>query len=279
MDNLPYVSIITPTFNKKSFFKLAINNFLSFEYPNDKLEWIILDDSDESIKDILPNDKRIKYYYYDEEMKKNLHKLFIENYNEKKQDYKKNSGRQNKILKNKKYKLLSYHKKQFRSNRIPLGMKRNLCVQYASYDIIIHMDDDDFYPPKSIITRVNELLNDDVDCVGCSSIAVFHINKMISAIYNPEKNLSDSNKISVGTLAYKKKFWNEKKFENQDIKDEGIHFLKKRKCKDLHWKNIIIALFHSKNDSNIKIFNTEPNGWHFYPLSDDLFTMITNLDI
>ena len=35
---LPKVSIITPTYNKKSFIPLAVHNFLSFDYPQDK--WV-----------------------------------------------------------------------------------------------------------------------------------------------------------------------------------------------------------------------------------------------
>ena len=62
-DDLPGVSIITPTHNHYEIFPLAVRNFYHFKYPRDKLEWIIIDDSDEkkSIKDYIPNDKRIKY--------------------------------------------------------------------------------------------------------------------------------------------------------------------------------------------------------------------------
>jgi len=287
--NLPKVSIITPTYNKKNFFKLAIHNFLSFEYPVDKLEWIILDDGDESIKDILPNDSRIKYYYYSKEIKEQIHKSFIESYKKKKEEYNKLSK---KNKKGKKYKLLKDHKKSFKGNRLPIGMKRNICVQYATTDYIIHMDDDDYYPPNSILHRVNELLlqqknNNSTDsiesfsCIGCSTIGAFHINKMISIMYTPSVEYSAAKKISVATLAYTKNFWNENHFENQDIINEGEYFLRKRKCYEINWKNVIVALFHSKNDQNIRMFNnlTESNGWHFGPLSDDLFTLIVNLDI
>ena len=278
MENLPKVSIITPTYNKKSFFPLAINNFLSFDYPEDKLEWIILDDGEENVKDTLPKDNRIKYYYYDKEAKDKLYHLFIENVNNKRAEYNKYSKRQKRINKVKKYKLLPEHKQGFKGNRIPLGMKRNICIQYATSDYIIHMDDDDLYPPKSIITRVKEMLENNVKCVGCSAIGCFHINKLISVIYTPNENYSDAKKIVTSTLAYTKDFWKEQKFENQDIKNEGEHFLKKRKCKVTHWKYIIVSLFHSKNDHNMKSFEGEANGWHYYPLSNELFTLITSLD-
>lgn len=63
-DLLPCVSIITPTYNRRKLFSMAIRNFQSFEYPPDKLEWIIIDDTydeNQSIKDILPKDYRIRH--------------------------------------------------------------------------------------------------------------------------------------------------------------------------------------------------------------------------
>ena len=57
-ENLPKVSIITPTYNRTKLFPLAINNFNNFDYPRNKLEWIIIDDStdEETIENILPVD-------------------------------------------------------------------------------------------------------------------------------------------------------------------------------------------------------------------------------
>ena len=52
-EELPRVSIITPTYNKRKFFKLAIRNFQKADYPKDKIEWIIVDDGEEEIKDLL----------------------------------------------------------------------------------------------------------------------------------------------------------------------------------------------------------------------------------
>ena len=61
-DKLPYVSIVTPTGNRRHLFTLAIRNFMSFTYPAHKLEWIIVDDGTQEIQDLIPKDSRIKYY-------------------------------------------------------------------------------------------------------------------------------------------------------------------------------------------------------------------------
>jgi hypothetical protein len=62
--DLPPVSIVTITYNRKKIFANAIRNFQIINYPSDKLEWIIVDDSDDnnSLSSILPEDSRIKYY-------------------------------------------------------------------------------------------------------------------------------------------------------------------------------------------------------------------------
>jgi len=62
---LPNVSIITPTKNRKIFFRLAITNFNNYIYPQEKLEWIIVDNGNEDLEDILPKDYRIKYIKVD----------------------------------------------------------------------------------------------------------------------------------------------------------------------------------------------------------------------
>lgn len=51
---LPYVSIITVTRNRKHMFPIAIQNWLQFTYPRDKLEWVIIDDSDKPNQDLHP---------------------------------------------------------------------------------------------------------------------------------------------------------------------------------------------------------------------------------
>ena len=49
----PSVSIVTHTANKGELFKLAVHQFLNFDYPRDKLQWVILDYGKEKIKKYL----------------------------------------------------------------------------------------------------------------------------------------------------------------------------------------------------------------------------------
>jgi len=61
---LPTVTVVTPTCNRHDNFEIAIRNYKSFNYPRNKLCWIILDDSsDDSLKNQIPDDKSIRYIY------------------------------------------------------------------------------------------------------------------------------------------------------------------------------------------------------------------------
>lgn len=68
-DKLPFISIVTLTYNRPEFFTLMKLNYFGIDYPRDKLEWVIIDDSDdnESIeKNILnlePEKNNINYIY------------------------------------------------------------------------------------------------------------------------------------------------------------------------------------------------------------------------
>lgn len=62
---LPNISIITITRNRRKFLPLLVYNYQNIDYPQDKIEWIIIDDGDEEIKDLLPKKNNVKYVHLD----------------------------------------------------------------------------------------------------------------------------------------------------------------------------------------------------------------------
>lgn len=106
---LPFVSLCTPTFNRRPFIPYLIKCFLHQDYPKDKIEWIIIDDGTDPIEDLVKDIPQVKYFYYKEHML--------------------------------------------------LGKKRNLMHSKCSGDIIVYMDDDDYYPPERISHAVETLQN------------------------------------------------------------------------------------------------------------------------
>ena len=65
---LPFVSICTPTFNRRPFIPYSIKCFLHQDYPQDKMEWIIIDDGSDKVEDLFKDLPNVKYFYYDTKM-------------------------------------------------------------------------------------------------------------------------------------------------------------------------------------------------------------------
>ena len=68
--NIPFVSICTPTFNRRPFIPYTIKCIQSQDYPLDKIEWIIIDDGTDKIGDLVCDIPQVKYFSYDVVYKK-----------------------------------------------------------------------------------------------------------------------------------------------------------------------------------------------------------------
>ncbi len=64
MNEFPFVSICTPTFNRRPFICLLIEMIKLQNYPMNRLEWVIVDDGTDSIKDIVDGINFIEVRYF-----------------------------------------------------------------------------------------------------------------------------------------------------------------------------------------------------------------------
>ena len=64
----PFISICTPTYNRRPFISAMIKCFEHQTYPKDKMEWIIIDDGTDKIEDLVSHIPQVKYFKYDEKM-------------------------------------------------------------------------------------------------------------------------------------------------------------------------------------------------------------------
>ena len=196
-DDLPKISICTPTYNRRWIFPLAVRNFFNFIYPKEKVEWVILDDGEKSIEEVVPRDARVKYHYQKE--------------------------------------------------KSDISSKRNKLVELASNDVIVFMDDDDFYPPESLIARVKALIKygkKGVGCVGCIDVATFDIRvNKCSVCSNGISYLTES------SLAFTREFWKERSFRGGESASEYRYFMEYRQdnMRSLPFQFVTIALSHHKN--------------------------------
>lgn len=172
---IPFVSVCTPTFNRRPFIPIIFECFRNQTYPKQNIEWIIVDDGTDTIEDLIQNSNIPEIQYY-------------------------------KI-----------------SSKLTLGKKRNLSHSYCKGDIIVYMDDDDYYPPERISHAVEMLLtNPNVLCGGSSEIYTYfkNINKMIQfGPYGP-------NHATAGTFAFRKELLNITQYNEEQAIGEEREFLK-----------------------------------------------------
>jgi glycosyltransferase involved in cell wall biosynthesis len=68
----PFVSVCTPTFNRRPFIPIMFQCFLNQDYPQDRMEWIIVDDGTDSIQDLIDKSNISQIKYFREEKKMSL---------------------------------------------------------------------------------------------------------------------------------------------------------------------------------------------------------------
>lgn len=171
--NYPFISICTPTFNRRPFFNSIINCYLNQNYDRDKMEWIIIDDGTDKIEDLVIHIPGVKYFKYDTKM--------------------------------------------------TLGKKRNLMHEKCSGEIIIYMDDDDYYPCCRVSHAVDILLkNPDAMCAGSSEMYIYfkHIWTMYKfGPYGP-------NHATAATFAFRRELLKLTSYDDKASLAEEKHFLK-----------------------------------------------------
>jgi len=130
--------------------------------------------------------------------------------------------------------------------RMPVWEKRNLAVENASHEIIIHMDDDDYYLPESIYAKVKLLRkyqSQGYACLGSREIGIYHLIDNYSFIMK-------SQLMGEAGVAYFKQFWRDRPYKDRELKfGEGAYFLQGRTDQVLdlpYWFNLI-ALSHGNN--------------------------------
>lgn len=129
--------------------------------------------------------------------------------------------------------------------KLPLGKKRNVMHEHCSGDILVYMDDDDYYPPTRISHAVQKLQESDRLCAGSSMIHVYfsHLHKILE--FGPY----GVNHATAGTFAFKKELLSTCSYEETETLAEEAHFLKGFTIPmvQLDPKHVILVVSHSHN--------------------------------
>jgi len=115
---------------------------------------------------------------------------------------------------------IKYH---YLERKLPLGQKRNFSHYKSKGDILVYMDDDDFYPPERVSHAVHTLLKYPSFLIaGSSEIHVYfnHITQLVQ--FGPYR----SNHATAGTFAFKRKLLSITKYDDTAFFAEEKQFLK-----------------------------------------------------
>ena len=170
---LPFVSLCTPTFNRRPFIQFMIKCFQHQTYPKDRIEWIIIDDGTDRIEDLVKDIPQVKYFYYEEKML--------------------------------------------------LGKKRNLMHTKCTGDIIIYMDDDDYYPPERISHAVETLQqNPNFLIAGSSEMHIYFDSRNAVFQCGPYKQYHST----AATFAFRKELLLQTSYDDEIALSEENKFTK-----------------------------------------------------
>jgi glycosyltransferase involved in cell wall biosynthesis len=198
--NFPFVSVITPTYNRRKFIPSLIACYLSQTYPKNRMEWIVYDDGEDSVEDIftkfapkLPNLRYIR-----------------------------------------------------EAEKKTIGTKRNRLNVEARGDIIVAMDDDDYYFPERVQAVVTAFKQQPkVELAGSSEIYMyFSDSKEIYKLgpYNP-------NHATNGTMGWRKSYSDAHLYDETVTHAEEKSFLEsyKHPMIQLNPMKVMLVMSHSEN--------------------------------
>jgi glycosyltransferase involved in cell wall biosynthesis len=92
-------------------------------------------------------------------------------------------------------------------------------------------------------------------CVAATTIACYDLLKGISAVNVPPNDIPFSQRVSEATLTFYRPFWEEKGFPKDILVGEGEGFLQGREaaCLEIPPQQIIVAFSHGKNVSSRRV--------------------------
>lgn len=211
----PPLSLVTITYNRAKLFPLPIRNLLAQTYPLSLIEWIIIDDSTQDDGDLegmlncLPPQLRIKYVKYRLTNQSGVDTPGVDT---------------SSVAIHPQLEVIARTAKQL---PLSIGQKRNLGCQLTSHELIAFFDDDDYYYPVSLYSRMATLLSyPTADLVGVGNLDVYDVESYHSAQFH-------SPTLSEASMMFRKSFWEELPFPDsyQDGEGEGYWFTQSRRDK------------------------------------------------
>lgn len=212
--NYPFVSVLTPTYNRRRFIPHLIACYKAQTYPAHRMEWIVLDDGTDSVEDLfrgplvagIPNLRYIRL-----------------------------------------------------PEKLTIGAKRNRLNDAACGDIMVAMDDDDYYVPERVSAAVVAFRkNPRIELAGSSEVFMYYTD--IQTIYKlgPYTPTHATN----GTMAWRASYARAHRYDETVTHAEEKSYLEdyKHPMIQLDPMKVMLVMSHSENTFDKRQMRDQPDN-------------------
>ena len=227
----PYISVITLLYNRRKFFDLARHNMILTDYPKDKIQWVIVEDSDDINEQA--SDKIIQT---------------IEQFTGMDIQY------------------VPLLKRTPVSQKRNIGVEKSSYDIVLFMDDDDHYPETSFRRRVAWLTKHHMKPKATV----CTTIACYDLIKGVSAVNSPPFDLTLGQRISEATLTFYKSWYLDQKMDQNIQVGEGETIIKGREYEVLEMppQQVIVAFSHNKNTSSRRIPSAEnvtPSCFYGFP--------------
>jgi hypothetical protein len=222
-DACPPISVLTLTYNRRNFIELAFLNMLVTDYPCSKIQWVIVDDSDDATKSVLD---KIKAF---EDRKPGFEITYVP--------------------------LRKKHSIGYKRNKAVQAAKHDICVNMDDDDVY---PESSFRRRVGWLTA-----NPETKVVGCTMIAMYDLQHGISAVNTPPWGLVQTQRVSEASFCFQKSYALENPFPDiQNSEGEGflVKASAEGSFMEIPPQQILVALNHGTNTSSRVIAGRAQTG-------------------
>ena len=215
-EDCPPISIVTLLYNRRKFFELACHTMLLTDYPKDKIEWIIVEDSDDPAESASDRVMAVA-----------------------------NAAAPLRV------EYIPLPKKTSVSEKRNIGVAKATAEIVLMMDDDDHYPETSFRRRVAWLTKHPW----EPRAVAATTIACYDLVKGISAVNTPPMGLPLGQRVSEATLTFYRQFWAERGFPTDVQVGEGESFLagRERDALEIPPQQIIVAFSHGKIVSSRRI--------------------------